>query len=228
MKNLWTEWWEVRICRKREVKMLRHGNRNIYTPALNSGQLQSLCPPPSHFRVWSTSHEYKMIWCLSNCLYTVHHMTWNWELLLMSSEERLEMSFFKYLMRILYHEQVAVILYLSYEAQSHFCPCLMADCSCTKFLREVFELFRMHIYILSAVKCSFQSILSDYLPLRVGVKLGNSVLICFIVLVVLQENCYILWTTARDEEVKIVLPSSYVLGCIWIIFIPNNILIAWW
>lgn len=107
-----------------------------------------------------------------------------------------------------------LVLWLTVHVQSFWERCLR---------------FFIYIFICCVQRnVGFQSILSDYLPLRVGVKLENSVLICFIVFAVLQEYFHMPWTTARDEEGKIVLPFSYVLDYIWIIFVPNNILITWW
>ena len=84
----------------------------------------------------------------------------------------------------------------------------------------------MYLFICYHVQrnVGFQSILSDQLPLRVGVKPGNSVLISFIALEYFKS--IITGFGPRGEEDKIVLPSPYAMGCIWIIFAPNKILIT--
>lgn len=97
----------------------------------------------------------------------------------------------------------------------------MAECSCEKFLRETFEvshILTIHICYCVQRNAGFQSILSYYLPLRLGVKPGNHVIMSFIVLAVLQQSYQMLWSSARFEEDKTVLPSSYAMGCILVEF----------
>lgn len=103
----------------------------------------------------------------------------------------------------------------------------MVDCSCTKFLREAFEGFHVRILCYRMQRnVGFRGILGDYCPLRVGVKAGNSVLVSIIVLAVLQEYYHMIRSSARHQEEKIVLPSPYAMGCIWIIFVLSNVLIT--
>lgn len=61
---------------------------------------------------------------------------------------------------------------------------------------------------------------SSVIPLRERVKSGNSFLISITVPATLQKYCHVLWISHREGDVLL---SPNAVGCIWIIFVPNNI-----
>lgn len=182
---------------------------------MKPGQLQPLCLPPSCFRAWSTSHEYEKKLCLYNDSYTVPPCDIKLMLVLVCFLLRKGLILKKKnTIRFLYHHTSNLQSYLtSYRYTLTFALVLWL------FIYKDSEIFSCtYLYAVSTEMLAFSA--SSVIPLRERVKSRNSFLISITVPATLQKYCHVLWTSHREGDVLL---SPNAVGCIWIIFVPNNI-----